>query len=118
MAGNLLGPRGRYIYESDEPGKVYILQTDQDLAVAGLGTGAAAPEAYDPQNPPVGVEICPPPRRFTPRTVFVENAGGNRKSLIAFAASADLYASSQAQSVTIDTATFTTTGRKGEKLSF
>lgn len=119
LSGNRLGPRERYIYESDEVGTVYILETDQDLAVAGLGTGAGAPVVYDPANPPTGVTICPPPRRFTPRTVFAEDpTSGARKNLIAFTPSAELYATSARSSVTIDGLAFTTTGRKGEKLTF
>ena len=119
LSGNRLGPRQRYIYETDDLAIGYIITTDQDLAVAGTGTGAAAPEVYDPATPPAGLTVCPAPRRFTPRQVFIQDpASGARKSLICFSATADLYSASQPQSVTIDTLSFTTTGRKGEKLSF
>jgi len=119
LSGNRLGPRQRYIYETDDLTIAYIITTDQDLAVAGTGTGAGAPDVYDPENPPAGVTVCPAPRRFTPRQVFIQDAAsGARKNLICFSSTADLYAASQPQTVTIDTLDFTTTGRKGEKLSF
>ena len=118
LTGNRLGSRGRYVYESDEPGKGFILTTDEDLAVAGTGQGAAAPITYDPASPPVGIELCPPPKRFKPRVVFIQAADGSRKDLICFSPVANLYASTVPQSVTIDELAFETTGRRGEKISF
>lgn len=119
LDGNRQGPRERYVYLTDDLTVAYILTTDQDLAVAGLGVAGAAPEVYDPANPPAGVTICPAPRRFTPRCVFAQDpVSGARKNLIAFSATANLYSSSLSQSVTIDGLSFDTTGRKGEKLTF
>lgn len=119
LDGNRLGARKRYLYETDDLSIFYIVTTDEDLAVAGAGTGAAAPVEYDPANPPAGVTVCPPPRRFTPRCVFVQNDSvGARKNLVCFSSTADLYSASAPQTVDIDGLTFTSTGRKGEKLSF
>jgi hypothetical protein len=119
LDGNRLGPRERYVYATDDLTIAYIIETDQDLAVAGTGAGAAAPDVYDPANPPAGVTLCPAPRRFQPRCVFIQDpTSGARKSLICFSPTANLYSSSQPQSVTIDALAFTSTGRKGEKLTF
>lgn len=121
MAGNRLGPRVKIVYESEETGVGYILETDADLVVAGAGPGGAAPELYDPQSPPVGLTICPSPKRFKPRRVFAQSStDGARKTIICSAASANLYATSQSKAVpAIDgDSTFVTTGRKGEALTF
>lgn len=119
LPGNRLGSKQRYLYFTDDVTVAYILFRDTDLAVAGLGVGAAAPELYDQDNPPAGITICPAPRRFTPRCVFAQDDGtGARKELIAFHPTADLYSTSSPMTVTIDTLAFVTTGRKGEKLTF
>lgn len=119
MSGNLLGPRATYIYTPDVAGVLYLYTTDQDLAIAGLGDGAAAPVEFDPQNPPTPTPQTAP-RNFNFRTVFAQDANGNRKNLIAANPTANLY------NTTISTAIpdlagatdFVTTGRKGETLSF
>lgn len=107
MAGNTLGARGRYAYTSDT-GEVYNITTDVDLATAvGLspatvGTGSAKPS---------GLSL---------RKVHCQaTIGGKivRKSLTVNADSA-LYDTDSPGTVTIDTVSFTTTGRKGESLSF
>lgn len=119
LDGNRLGPRERYVYATDDASVAYIITTDADLAIAGTGVGAAAPDVYDPANPPTGVTICPAPRRFTPRCVFIQDpTSGARKNLICFSADSDLYSTSVPASVTIDALAFTSTGRKGEKLTF
>lgn len=107
MAGNTLGARGKYAYTSDT-GEVYNITTDVDLATAaGLpaatsGTGSAKP---------AGLSL---------RRVFCQaTIGGKiaRKALVVNADSA-LYDTDASGTVTIDTVVFTTTGRKGESLSF
>lgn len=121
MTGNRLGPRQRYIYITDVPTIGYIYETDQDLAVAGLGAAGAAPEVFDPANPPSGITLTPAPRNFSFRTVFAQSTtDGVRKNLIAASPLANLYSATFSQSVpAIDTDTsFVTTGRKGEQLSF
>lgn len=116
MAGNLLGEREKYVYESDT-GDTYSWLTDTDLAIAGLGAADAAPAVFDPDNPPANYRGRFP-RGAEPRRVFVQNANGKRKALVAFDPTSNIYASDTPQAVTIDTAPFTTTGRKGERFSF
>lgn len=119
LSGNRIGPRKRYIYATDDLAVVYIITTDADLAVAGTGVAGAIPDEYDPANPPAGVTVCPAPRRFTPRCVFIQDpVSGARKNIICFSPTSNLYASSVPQTVTIDALDFTSTGRKGEKLTF
>jgi hypothetical protein len=116
MAGNLLGARQKYVYISDT-GDRYSWLTDTDLAVAGTGFEDAAPEVFDPANPPTSY-VGRFPRGAQPRRVFVEDANGNRKALVAFDPDASLYATNTPASVTIDTVSFTSTGRKGERFTF
>jgi hypothetical protein len=111
-----LGGREKYVYESDT-GDTYSWLTDTDLAVAGLGDADAAPEVFDPASPPDDYRGRFP-RGAQPRRVFVEDANGNRKALVAFSPDADLYATNTPTSVTIDTVSFTSTGRRGEKFTF
>lgn len=106
MAFNTLGPRGRYEYTSDT-GQTYTIETDVDLA-----TAAGLPTAGSPEAPP-------PPRGFSPRVVFVQatvNGRIARKNLVVNADS-PLFTDSR-QAVTIDGTAGTTTGRKGESLSY
>lgn len=116
MAGNRLGPRERYLYESDG-GATYILETDQDLAIAGFGAAGAAPTVYDPEAPGTAT---PAPRRFKPRGVYVQStADGARKFVIAFDATATAYARTNSASYSFDSeANWVSTGRVGEKQSF
>ncbi len=119
MAGNRLGNRARVIYEGEEAGKVYILQIDASFVIAGAGTGAAAPTVFNPSSPPTGIDYCPSPKRFKPRVVFAQSASGDAtKTIVCCSAESDLYATTLPKNVTIDGETFTTTGRRGEKLSF
>ncbi len=121
MTGNRLGPKNDYIYQTEVPAIVYIIPRDQDLAVAGLGAGAAAPVVFDPENPPAGKTVLTAPKNFEPRVVFAESTtDGARKDMIAFDPTASLYVStSRTAFPAIDgDSTFISTGRKGEKLSF
>lgn len=121
MAGNKLGSKSNYIYQTDIPDLVYVLQRDDDLVFAGLGAGAGAPAQFDPASPPAGKTVSLPPRRFEPRVLFIEDtADGARKDLICFDPTADLYVTQQRTAIpAIDGVnTFISTGRKGEKLSF
>ena len=116
MAGNRLGPREKYLYESDG-GATYIVETDVDLAIAGFGAAGAAPVVYDPANPGTAVSA---PKRFKPRGVYVQStADGARKFVIAFDASATAYARLNSSTYTFDgEADWVSTGRVGEKLTF
>lgn len=117
MTWNRLGSKQLYVYTADD-GNTYSISTDTDLAIAGLGVGAAAPVVFDPANPPANF-VGAAPKRFTPRTVFAEaDDDGARKNLIAFNPTADLYQTTARQAVTIDGQTGITTGRRGEKLTF
>lgn len=121
MAGNRLGSKQRYLYYTDDVGVAYILSRDTDLAVAGLGAGAAAPEVYDPGNPPAGVIVTPKPQGFRPRGIFIQSTtDGARKDMIAFHPTSSLYLKNFADDFpTVDTDdTFVSTGRHGESLSF
>ena len=118
MAGNRLGSRVKILYESDTVGTTYILTTDADFVVGGLGAGAAAPEIFDPANPPAGVTVCPAPGNFKPRCVYFKAVDGARKCLVATSPTANLYATSFGSDLVIDAETFTSTGRRGEQLSF
>lgn len=119
MAGNKLGKKAKYVYISDDQAAVYILNRDIDLAVAGTGSGDAAPQAASSYTPPAGVVICPPPKGFEPRKVnIVDRADGATKGLICFSPNASLYNASSSKTVEIDTVTFETTGRSGETQTF
>lgn len=121
MTGNRLGPKSNYIYQTDVPAIVYIVERDDDLAIAGYGAGTAAPVVFDPENPPSGKTVLTPPKRFKPRVVFIQSpTDGARKDMVCFDPTASLYASTQSQNAgDIDSdATFVTTGRRGETLTF
>lgn len=122
MTGQRLGPRSNYLYQTEVPAIVYIVTADDTLAgLAGVGAGNSAAVEYDPENPPAGKTVTPAPKRFVPRTIFAQSTDdGARKELIAFDPTASLYVTSAPASVpSIDSdATFVTTGRKGEKISF
>lgn len=119
LDGNRMGPRNRYLYQSDDPNIYYIISTDADLAVAGFGDVADAPEVYDPTNPPATGTVCPAPKRFKPRVVFLQDpVSGARKEVVAFYNTATAYTRTVGENVTIDGLQFVSTGRRGEKLSF
>lgn len=106
MTGNLLGVRRYYRYE-DDTGLEYSYLTDQDL-----GTAVGAVE--DDSLPPF-------PRRFKPRGVYCQATINNRLVrkfvIIPEVASSTLWENSS-NSITIDSQAFTTTGRRGEQISY
>ena len=121
MAGNKLGSKGEYLYYTDNVDVAYILKRDLDLVFAGLGNDTAAPEVYDPANPPAGVIVTPKPQGFKPRGLWIEDTtDGARKFLIAFHPNSTLYKQTFAQTMPdIDgVTTFVSKGRKGEALTF
>lgn len=107
MPGNALGDRQWYLYEADS-GISYSYLTDSDLATAA----GATPDATSPNFP----------RRFKPRVVFVQGTSATgqvlRKELIIPTNDSSLYSPQTTQTVTIDGVAFSTTGRRGEKVSF
>lgn len=121
MSGNRLGPKGSFIYFTDDITIGYIIPRDLDLVFAGLGAGASAPVAFDPASPPAGVSLSPAPKRFKPRVVFAQSeADGARKELICFHPTSDLYLATSRQDLPdIDGEdTFVTTGKRGETQSY
>jgi hypothetical protein len=115
MAGNRLGDRAKYVYESDG-GSTYYLETDSSLAIAGFGAAGAAPVEYNPASPG---DATAAPRRFKPRGVYVQASDGARKFVIAFDPTASAYARNNSATYTIDTeAGWVSTGRRGESQSF
>lgn len=107
MAGNRLGPRGRFQYTSDT-GDIYNITTDVDLAAAG-GLSVAVAGAGQA-----------PPRRFKPRGVYAQNSVGGvlARRFVICDADAAFYSTTSPSNITIDGEVFSTTGRRGETLSF
>lgn len=111
--GQYSGQRKSYIYESDA-GKTYILLLDSTLASlanTGLVEATTANAAT----------ATPAPKRFKPRVVFWQgtlNGRTVRKALVCGDVTSTLYAKDTSQDVTIDGVAGSTTGRRGEKLSF
>lgn len=120
MAGNRQGSKSTVLYFTDDVDVAYILQRDDDLLLAGLGAAAAAPELYDPGNPPAGVIVTPKPQGFKPRVIFIQAPDGARKNMIAFHPTSDLYLKNFSDAFPeIDGEdNWVSTGRKGEALSF
>jgi len=116
-AGNSLGPRGKYIYVTDNDIQVTV-KTDVtlgELAGCGLNEGSGTttrPTGFQFRGvyvqSPGAAAIADPPTAAVP---FL------RKFLIC-ARTASLYKSDTPQTVVIDGRTFTTTGRRGEKFRF
>lgn len=119
MAGNTLGPREKFLYTTDS-GVQIRLNTDKDLGQAGGLTQATAGQGA---TKPLGM---------TPRGVWCQRSvtqapdgagtgeGTSRiqRKFIPCGAESALYKSDTPQNVTIDGATFITTGRVGEKQRF
>ncbi len=103
---NTLGDR-RYFRYVDDTGRQFKYLTDQDL-------GEAVGALLDDESPDL-------PRRFRPRGVYCQaTVDGKRvrKYVICPTAGNAVYASNVSQGVTIDGTTFSTTGRRGERVSF
>jgi len=111
--GQFTGPRGKYVYTNDAGGK-YILRLDSTLVMSNSGL-----TVYDPVEDD---DATPKPVRFTPRGVFWQATAsgfeGKRKFLIAGTADAELYQQSAPATFNVDAVAGTTTGRKGEKLTY
>ena len=105
MPGQTLGIRSYFSYLGDD-GTTYKVQLDNTLGILG---GLAVDDQ--------GVSL---PRRFRPRHVWVEAMIGTQKARkrIVCAPNSPLYTSDVPVDIVIDTVTFTSTGRVGEKVSF
>lgn len=111
--GQYSGVRRTYIYTSDTD-EEYLLTLDQTLGDLA-GTGLVVATAANSGN------ASPAPKRFKPRCVYWQGTLSNRlvrKRLICGTTDATLYDSDSSQNVTIDGVTGSTTGRRGEQLTF
>ena len=107
--GQFSGQRAAYEYVSDD-GSKYLLTLD--VTLGGIGaTGLTAASS--------GSTAVAKPDRFTPRVVFwqgILNGRTVRKELVCDA-DGTIY-TNNSQALTIDGVAGTTTGRRGEKLTF
>lgn len=111
--GQFSGTRSTYIYETDADTK-YLLTLDDTLAGLANTQLVKATTAN-------AADATPPPKRFKPRVVFWQgtlDGGLVRKALVCGKASSTLYNKATSQSLTIDGVSGSTTGRRGEKLTF
>lgn len=114
--GQYSGSRGKYVYTSDD-GREYVLTLDDTLVMTNSGL-----TVYDPAT---NTTAQNKPLRFKPRVVFWQGAIGTgaaakfvRKALIAGTTASGLFSAKAPQAITIDGASGTTTGRRGEKMTF
>lgn len=116
--GQFLGKKNKYNYE-DDGGRLYTITRDITLATdAKIGL-----TAFDPATNTDTLGTLP--KGFQPRGVYWQanadqgdEVAGARKFIICGTALAPLYDSNGPQSLTIDGIVGTTTGRRGESLSF
>lgn len=120
MAGNLLGPRRKIRYVTDT-GVVLRITTDADLVDAKLGTTdgslagtQTAPKGFQPRGVHVQTNIPAVPGEGASQGTPGRTA---RKFLICNPGS-DMYNSDSPQTILIDGALFTSTGRRGESQRF
>lgn len=110
--GQFSGQRAAYLYTSDSD-DVYIITTDKtlgDLAETGLVAATTANIA----------DATVAPKRFKPRVAFWQGSLENRpvrKALVCNRTS-DLIEATAPTAITIDGVAGSTTGRRGEKLSY
>lgn len=109
--GQFSGERKTYEYTSDT-GATYLLTLD--ATIGDLTDNGLTPATQTTTG-------IPAPKRFEPRVVFWSGLLGTKqvkKSLVCGTTDAPLYDLNISQALTIDGVNGTTTGRKGEKLSF
>lgn len=110
--GQFTGERGVYLYTSDGD-DVYLVQTDKtlgDLPETGL-TPATTGNA--------GTATAMP-KRFKPRVVYWQGEldGKQVRKKLVINRSSDLTSATTPTAITIDGVSGTTTGRRGEQISF
>lgn len=107
MAGNTLGPRGKFAYTSDT-GDVWNLVTDVDL---GAASGLPIASSGTGQRKPTGTNL---------RGVYCQATilGSIVRKFLPCNAAAVFYNTDSPSNITIDGTVFVTTGRKGETYSF
>lgn len=111
--GQFTGARSRFRYTADDA-RVFVLRLDSTLGgLANTGLTAFDPAAPgNAQNKPL---------RFKPRGVYWQGVLSGRivrKFIVCGTTTAGLYAATGPQAVEIDQVNGTTTGRRGEKLSY
>lgn len=107
--------RNRYVYEDDATNNWVVRLASDDVT-----TGQSL-QAFDPASPPAKFQGRINPRNC--RTVYAQgtpSGGGKlvRRRLICGTPAATLYQTSLSKTVTISGVTMTTTGRRGEKITF
>lgn len=103
LNGNRLGPRGRFVYVSDTSTS-YQVRTDSDNAAAG-GFAAATNEP-----------VLPKGMKMRYLNVYLQDGTKTyRKKLYVAEANSTIYAKEDGDTVAIDGATWTVSGRTGEK---
>lgn len=110
--GQFSGRRRPYLYTSDS-GEVFLLLKDEtvgDIAGSGLVRATTAN---------IG-NASAVPKRFEPRGVYWQGELNNRvvRKFITCAATGTLYVGNVPQALTIDGVAGSTTGKRGEQLTF
>jgi hypothetical protein len=105
MTGNTLGERRYYKYTSDKDVN-YSYLTDQDL---GTAVSAELNDTFPPM-----------PRRFKPRGVYAQATINGKlvKKFLVIGATTNTAWADKSTTITIDSQSFKTTGRRGESLTF
>lgn len=108
MAGNRLGQKQKVTYTADS-GALYNMNVDVDLIMVGSGLTA-------------GHTGGPMPKRFKPRVLHVQQPVGlgrmARKSLIVGSVTSLMWTQNAPVDYVIDTETFTSTGKRGETITY
>lgn len=113
--GQFTGSRKVYIYNSDNNEDTYLITTDETLGdLAEVGLTAATQATADASNGRL-------PTGFKPRVVYWQGELDDkvvRKKLICGSTAATAYNSVTPTNITIDGVAGSTTGRRGERVTF
>lgn len=118
MPDQYLGPKGKYVYITDDDTTNLIITRDKTLATLA-GTGLTE---FDPATPPAN--SSPKPAGYKLRGVYwqsdapVGEGGFARKFIVCGDRNGALYDSNVTQALEIDGIAGRTTGRRGEQVSF
>lgn len=110
--GQYTGQKDSYVY-LDDSGGAFSLQRDRSL-ILGAATGLTLYEEGDPYAPSF-------PKRFKPRGVYWQGYLDTRivrKFIICGTPDSPLYSANSSTPVTIDGVAGTTTGKRGEQITF
>jgi len=112
--GQYSGTRSAYIYLADDGTTKYLVTLDDTLA------GLAGTDLTKATSTNV-TGVSPVPKRFRPRCVYWKGKLGTRtvtKKITCGTPTATLYNKNVTQSLTIDGTDGSTTGRRGESVTF